>query len=98
MLNASLKSQIDKIWVTFWSGGISNPLTVIEQITYLLFVRRLDELQVREENKTRYTGTLQKPIYQPDEQPLRWSVFKDLEAENMFDQITLALIKNLLIK
>jgi len=98
MLNASLKSQIDKIWTTFWSGGISNPLTVIEQITYLLFIRRLDELQIREENKARYTGTLQNPIYQPDEQHLRWSVFKDLEAENMFDQITLALIKNLLIK
>lgn len=85
MLTSSLKSQIDKIWTTFWSGGISNPLTVIEQITYLLFIRRLDELQIREENKARYTGTLQNPIYHPDEQHLRWSVFKDLEAENMFE-------------
>lgn len=86
MLNSSLKAQIDKIWVTFWSGGISNPLTVIEQITYLLFIRRLDELQIREENKASFLKThVQNPIYQPDEQQLRWSVFKDMEAENMFE-------------
>ena len=86
MLNSSLKAQIDKIWVTFWSGGISNPLTVIEQITYLLFIRRLDELQIREENKASFLKTqVKNPIYQPDEQQLRWSVFKDMEAENMFE-------------
>jgi type I restriction enzyme M protein len=86
MLHSSLKSQIDKIWTTFWSGGISNPLTVIEQITYLLFIRRLDELQIQRENKARFTGTpLTDSIYQADEQHLRWSVFKDMEAENMFE-------------
>ena len=46
MLTQSLKSQIDKVWTTFWTGGVSDPLTVIEQITYLLFIRRLDELQL----------------------------------------------------
>jgi len=87
MLNQSLKSQIDKIWNTFWSGGISNPLTVIEQITYLLFIRRLDELQILQEKKARMLGTeITDPIYKTDEQNLRWSVFKDLGADEMFEQ------------
>lgn len=59
MLTGELRSQIDKIWDAFWSGGISNPLEVIEQITYLLFVRRLDDLQTLEENKANRT---KKPI------------------------------------
>src|SRR5579864_8491678 len=51
MLTGDIRSQIDAIWNAFWSGGISNPLEVIEQITYLLFLRRLDDLQTLEENK-----------------------------------------------
>ena len=43
MITGEIKNQIDRIWDTFWSGGISNPLEVIEQITYLLFLRRLDD-------------------------------------------------------
>ena len=43
MLTGEIRNQIDRIWDTFWSGGISNPLEVIEQITYLLFLKRLDE-------------------------------------------------------
>lgn len=86
MLNQSLKSQIDKIWTTFWSGGIANPLTVIEQITYLLFIRRLDELQILQEKKARLLGTeVTESIYKADEQSLRWSVFKDFGADEMFE-------------
>ena len=44
MITGNIKSQIDQIWNAFWSGGISNPLEVIEQITYLLFLRRLDDM------------------------------------------------------
>ena len=44
MITGELKSKVDKIWDTMWSGGISNPLSVIEQLTYLLFIKRLDEL------------------------------------------------------
>lgn len=43
MITGTLKSQIDRIWETFWTGGITNPLSVIEQITYLLFIKGLDE-------------------------------------------------------
>ncbi len=44
--NPVLKSKIDQLWNKFWSGGISNPLTAIEQITYLLFMKRLDDLDL----------------------------------------------------
>ncbi len=59
MLTGELRSQIDAIWNAFWTGGISNPLEVSEQITYLLFLRRLDELQTLEELKAQ---RLKKPI------------------------------------
>ena len=42
MITGELKSKVDRIWDTMWSGGISNPLSVIEQLTYLLFIKRLD--------------------------------------------------------
>ena len=53
MLTGDIRNQIDRIWDAFWSGGIANPLEVIEQITCLLFLRRLDELQTVEEDKAR---------------------------------------------
>jgi type I restriction enzyme M protein len=56
MLTGEIRNQIDRIWDQFWSGGISNPLEVIEQITYLLFMRRLDEIQELEERKAARTG------------------------------------------
>jgi type I restriction enzyme M protein len=92
VLTGELKSQIDRIWDAFWSGGISNPLEVIEQITYLLFLRRLDDLHTLEENKS---ARLKKPIERrvfpsgkdPKKRPyddLRWSRFKHFAAAEMF--------------
>ena len=69
MITGELKSQVDKIWEAFWTGGTSNPLTVIEQFTFLLFLRRLDERQLLEEKKANMIGgakknhKVQKPIY-----------------------------------
>jgi type I restriction enzyme M protein len=57
MVTGELKSPVDKIWETFWTGGISNPLTVIEQFTFLLFLRRLDENQLRDEKRSHLLGT-----------------------------------------
>ncbi len=59
MVTGAIKNQVDQIWNAFWSGGISNPLEVIEQITYLLFLRRLDDLHTLEENKS---NRLKKPM------------------------------------
>lgn len=80
-----LKSKIDQVWNAFWSGGISNPLSVIEQITYLLFIKRLDELQDLQDQEALLTGKLtSNPIYTPENQELKWSNFKNLESEAMF--------------
>ena len=51
MLSAEIKSKIDRLWNNFWSGGISNPLTVIEQISYLLFIKRLDDIDNAKEKR-----------------------------------------------
>lgn len=83
MITGELKSKIDGVWNAFWSGGISNPLEVIEQITYLLFIRRLDILQTLKEEKARHTGTLESPIFQPDQAHLRWKNFKSTDSETM---------------
>ena len=56
MITGNIKSQIDQIWNAFWSGGISNPLEVIEQITYLLFMKRLDELDQKHQANAEWTG------------------------------------------
>ncbi|MEO3742545.1 class I SAM-dependent DNA methyltransferase [Plantactinospora sp. B5E13] len=93
MITGELKGRIDRIWDAFWSGGISNPLEVIEQITYLLFIRRLDDLQILAENKATRTGApIDRPIYpegaDPRDRPykeLRWSHFKHAEPSEMFE-------------
>lgn len=54
--NPELKSEINQLWDKFWSGGISNPLTAIEQITYLLFMKRLDELEQNKQAEAEWTG------------------------------------------
>ena len=85
MLTGDLRNKVDRVWEAFWTGGIANPLTVIEQITYLLFIRRLDELHTaRERQATLLRQPLKEPIFGPDQQALRWSRFKDLEAGEMY--------------
>lgn len=83
MITGELKSKVDRVWDAFWSGGISNPLEVIEQITYLLFVRRLDDLETLEERKTRL-GAAGELRFGSDQQELRWSRFKNEEPAVMF--------------
>lgn len=85
MITGELKSKVDRIWDTMWSGGISNPLSVIEQLTYLLFIKRLDELQILEERKASRSGKpIESPIFSAKQKHLRWSSFKDTAADQMF--------------
>ena len=85
MITGELRSKIDRVWEAFWTGGLSNPLLVIEQMTYLLFRWRLDELQTQKESKANMLGgPIESPIYQAEEYPLRWNRFKDLDPEAMF--------------
>ncbi|WP_371776972.1 N-6 DNA methylase [Streptomyces sp. NBC_01438] len=88
MITGELKSKIDQLWNTFWSGGISNPLEVIEQITYLMFIRRLDILEQAKENKANRTGRpVENPIYADETKPLRWSAFINESPENMLSRV-----------
>ena len=95
MLNGELRSQIDSVWNAFWSGGISNPIEVIEQITYLLFIRRLDDAHTLAESKALL---LKKPIENgifPEGEnaagraykDLRWSRFKNFSPSEMFEVV-----------
>ena len=85
MITGTLKSQIDKIWNDFWTGGISNPLTVIEQFTYLIFLKQLDSRQQKAEKAANLLGIpAEKPIYTEKQRPLRRSSFKEKEPEVMF--------------
>ena len=64
MLTGAIRTQIDQIWNAFWSGGVSNPLSVIEQLTFMLFIKRLDELHTREESKAETLGIeIERRIY-----------------------------------
>jgi type I restriction enzyme M protein len=84
VVTGELKSKIDRVWDAFWSGGISNPLEVIEQITYLMFIRRLDDLQTAKERRANRTHTvIENPIYTEDTQVLRWSRFTNEAPESM---------------
>ncbi|HHP7245234.1 MAG TPA: type I restriction-modification system subunit M, partial [Elainellaceae cyanobacterium] len=80
MITGELKSKVDKLWETFWSNGISNPISVIEQISYLLFIKRLDDLQLAKEKSAKRLGRAVKdPIFPTNRQLSRWSNFKNLD-------------------
>ncbi|PVD51927.1 DNA methyltransferase [Terrimonas sp.] len=92
--NAQLKSLIDKLWQNFWEGGIANPLTAIEQITYLIFMKRLDDLEAKRERDAEFTGEKYSSRFKGkfqipgsnesiDKNELRWSVFKHKPADEM---------------
>ena len=92
--NAQLKSLIDKLWQNFWEGGIANPLTAIEQITYLIFMKRLDDLEAKRERDAEWTGEKYVSRFSGkfnipgsnesiDKNELRWSVFKHKPADEM---------------
>ena len=78
MLTGELRSQIDAIWNSFWTGGISNPLEVMEQITYLLFLRRLDDLHTLEENRSVRLGKPMERSTFPEGQDAKGRTYNDL--------------------
>lgn len=98
MITGELRSKVDKIWETFWTGGITNPLEVIEQFTYLLFIKGLDDKEIIKENDAILLGIDFDRTFPEDKQNLRWSKFKNFEAENMYDVVAnevFPFIKNL---
>lgn len=92
MITGEIKSQVDKVWNTFWTGGISNPIEIIEQVTYLLFLKRLDEAQTRAEKQALRTKVPARNLPFPlgndhmgrPWSDLRWKNFQDLSKDQMF--------------
>ena len=85
MITGELRSQVDRLWDAFWAGGIANPLEVMEQITYLLFIKRLDDLHTaREKKATRLKRAIENPIFSEAQQTFRWSRFKNEVPAEMY--------------
>ena len=88
MITGEIRNKIDKIWETFWTGGITNPLDVIEQFTYLLFIKQLDDVETTKENESNFLGVPFVSMFPGDCQNYRWSKFKNLgSAEDMYSLV-----------
>lgn len=87
MITGELRSKVDKIWETFWTGGITNPLEVIEQFTYLLFIKGLDDKEIVKENDAVLLGIDFDRTFPENKQSLRWSKFKNFDAETMYNVV-----------
>ena len=101
MITGELKSKIDKIWDTIWTGGISSPITVLEQITYLMFMKLLDDTETKKEGNASILGfSFQSTVFKagnfsPDKDgnrsipysELRWNRFKNKSTVEIFDLV-----------
>lgn len=90
MLTGEIKNKVDKIWTDMWAGGITNPLTVIEQLTYLMFIRSLDEKELEIETMEALSGETLPKIFSQDEegQSMRWSKFKTKDPREIYDIVS----------
>ena len=88
MITGEIKNKVDKIWEVFWTGGITNPLTVIEQFTYLLFIKGLDDKQNDLEANAAILGLTAEKIFDDHQQDLRWHNLKQKTAQQMFKLFT----------
>ena len=101
MITGEIKNRIDQIWDTFWTGGITNSLTILEQMTYLFFMKMLDDAQLkREATAGLFGGKIDNPTFRSGESwhnpetdrdvpydTLRWNIFKDYEASKLFNTV-----------
>lgn len=91
MITGAIKNKVDKIWTDIWAGGITNPLTVIEQLTYLMFIRSLDEKELENEGFENLTGEAGEKIFPQSAvgQSMRWSKFKDKDPRDIYNTLSL---------
>ncbi|CDC26113.1 type I restriction-modification system methyltransferase subunit [Firmicutes bacterium CAG:466] len=87
MITGAIKNKVDKIWTDIWAGGITNPLTVIEQLTYLMFIRSLDEKELETEELENLMGEKMEHIFPASSagQSMRWSKFKNNDPRDIYD-------------
>jgi len=83
MITGELKNKVDKLWEMFWTGGLTNPLDVIEQITYLMFIRDLDQTDNTRQKESGMLG-ISHTSYFTNKEHLKWSVLRDKPAEMMY--------------
>ena len=90
MITGAIKNKVDKIWTDIWAGGITNPLTVIEQLTYLMFIRSLDEKELETEEFENMSGEKMAKIFPQSAigQSMRWSKFKNNDPRDIYDVIS----------
>ena len=90
MITGAIKNKVDKIWTDIWAGGITNPLTVIEQLTYLMFIRSLDEKELETEEFEHMSGEKMDKIFPQSliGQSMRWSRFKNDDPRDIYDVIS----------
>ncbi|MBU3913054.1 MAG: type I restriction-modification system subunit M [Nanoarchaeota archaeon] len=86
MLDQNLKSKINKLWDKFWSGGLSNPITAIEQMSYLIFMKKLEDEDNKKEQEANFTGEKHKSIFKGHEE-CKWSVWTTYSAEKILDHV-----------
>lgn len=84
MITGEIKNKIDNIWLKIYASGMTNPLSVIEQLSYLMFIRSLDDIELETEQKENMLGLTGKHIFNENQQNLRWSKFKNLNPEEIF--------------
>jgi len=87
MITGPLKSRIDSLWTDFWTGGITNPLTVIEQITFLMYSRLLDMKERADEKRASLTGQAFTRRFGDDEQDCRWETWRHYGGEKMLPHV-----------
>lgn len=97
-MEKSIQNKIEAVWNTFFAGGLANPLTVIEQITYLLFMKALDEVETNNEQTEQLLGVKFDRLFDVEHQDCRWSKFKNMSANEMYKTVSnrvFSFIKNL---
>lgn len=88
MITGELKTKVDGIWDIFWSNGVSNPLTVVEQLTYLMFIKILDDNETRREKNAELLGeSVANPIFDAEHQNCRWHIFRNYEPDAMYENM-----------
>src|SRR5215468_9896968 len=85
LTDPALRAQVDAIWDKLWSGGLSNPLDAIEQLSFLLFLKRLDEREQDHERAARLRREKFEPLF--TDETLRWSYWRNLEAKGALEQV-----------
>lgn len=86
MLDQDLKSKVNQLWDKFWSGGISNPLQAIEQMSYLLFMKRLEDEEVAREQNAQLSGEEYESLFK-DCKDCRWSQWSNYSADKILDHV-----------